>query len=183
MMQAFRKWVKVGPVAVAILGLTTSSDAAPQPQPRAVPIVTLAAQQIGVKQCYPAIAAIAQRATAGATMQDIVLSWNHEAPDSYPFFSMTGMGNATQRAALSIIAVPSPDGHCSILVERVSSGPVDCATVAAKEFPTMPNSKLIDGITVYQNPQTPDETYTLIQNPGSCIVIRRQAVFKWGQKQ
>jgi hypothetical protein len=182
MMQRLRKWVKVGPVAVAILGLTTSSDAAPPKPVHSVPVVILAAQQIGVRQCYPAIAAIAQRATAGATMQDIILSWNHEAPDSYPFFSMTGMGNATQRDALSIIAVPAPDGQCSVLVERVSSGAGDCAAVAAKEFPTMPNAKLIDGITVFQNPQTPDETFTLIQNPGSCIVIRRQAVFKWGQK-
>jgi hypothetical protein len=181
MIRTSRTSAKMAFAAIITLGLVPASDAAAPPAP-SVPIATLAAQQIGVKQCLPAISAIAQRATAGATMQDIILSWNREAPDSSPFYSMTGMGNATQKAALTIVAVPGPGGQCSVLVERISSGAGDCAAVATHEFPGMPNAKLIEGIMVYQNPKNADETFTLIQNTGSCIVIRRQAMFKWGSK-
>ncbi|HEY2751635.1 MAG TPA: hypothetical protein VGI62_09780 [Phenylobacterium sp.] len=147
------------------------------------PLVTLAAQKIGVRQCLPAVTSIAQRGLLGATMQDIVLNWDHQAPDAGPFFSMTGMGAAVQRATLSITAVPVAGGSCAVLVERVSSGADNCSIVATRDLPPMPGGKLIDGITVYQNPKQPEETYTLVQNPGSCIVIRRQVVFKWSAGQ
>jgi len=180
MMEKSRLWARAGLASFIALALMPASDAAAPPAV-STPIVTLAARQVGVKQCLPAISAIAQRATAGATMQDIILSWDKQAPDSSPFFSMTGMGNATQKAALTIVAVPAAGGQCSVLVERISSGAGDCV-VAAHEFPGMPNAKLIEGIMVYQNPKNADETFTLIQNAGNCIVIRRQAMFKWGQK-
>jgi hypothetical protein len=69
-----------------------------------------------VRQCLAAVNAVAQRGTIGATMQDIVLNWDHAAPDAAPFFSMTGMGAGTQRAALSITAMPTPSGSCAILL-------------------------------------------------------------------
>jgi hypothetical protein len=134
-----------------------------------------------VRQCLAAVNAVAQRGTIGATMQDIVLNWDHAAPDAAPFFSMTGMGAGTQRAALSITAMPTPSGSCAILLS-VCRRARSCANVAAQELPPYPGGKLIDGITVLQNPKNPEETYTLIQNPGSCIVIRRQAMFQWPPK-
>jgi hypothetical protein len=134
-----------------------------------------------VRQCLAAVNAVAQRGTIGATMQDIVLNWDHAAPDAAPFFSMTGMGAGTQRAALSITAMPTPSEAARFLLS-VCRRARSCANVAAQELPPYPGGKLIDGITVLQNPKNPEETYTLIQNPGSCIVIRRQAMFQWPPK-
>lgn len=170
------------PVVLGALGIgyiAGFSHAALAAPPAKQPLVALAAQQIGVRQCLPAINAIAQRGTTGSTLQDIVIDWDHQNPDAAPFFSMTGMGAGTQRAALTITAMPTASGSCAVMVERISSGSGTCADVAAHELPPMPGGKLIDGITVYQNPQNREETYTLIQNPGSCIVIRRQAMFQW----
>ncbi len=175
--------VPLGCAALGIGYLTGVSRAAPAATPAKSPLVALAAQQIGIRQCLPAISAIGQRGTTGATLQDIVIDWDHQNPDAAPFFSMTGMGAATQRAALTITAMPTAAGSCAVMVERISSGSDTCASVATHELPPMPGSKLIDGITVYQNPQNREETYTLIQNPGSCIVIRRQAMFQWPPKR
>lgn len=146
-----------------------------------VPLVVLAAQKIGIRRCLPAIKAIAERGVTGVTMQDIVLNWDHATPDDAPFFSLTGMGKDTQRAALSITAVPTTSS-CAVMVERVSSGGESCATVAARELSGMVGGQLINGIIVYQNPRAPEETYTLIQSQGSCTVIRRQAIFQWPPK-
>lgn len=161
----------------ALLGGDAANSQAPSP-----PVAGLAAQEVGVRRCLPAITAIAQRATSGATMQDIIVNWNRAAPDTSAFFSMTGMGTANQRAALTIVAVPSADGKCAVLVERISSTAGDCAAIAGREFANYPSARLIDGIMVYQRAEVPDETFTLIQNGGSCLVIRRQAMFNWGQR-
>lgn len=171
----------VGAAGLAALafGIGQLAAAIPVAAPASPPLVALAAQQIGVRQCLAAISAVAKRGTTGAAMQDILINWDHETPDAAPFFSLTGMGAGTQRAALTITAVPTGANDCAILVERVSSGAENCAQVAARDLPSMPKGQLIDGVTVLQNPKQADETYTLIQNPGSCIVIRRQAVFKW----
>lgn len=150
-------------------------------RPRAEPLVTAAARTLGVKRCLPMIAAIAQRATTGATMQDIIVDWDRDAPDAAPFFSLTGLGNGSQRAALTIAAIPTPTG-CAVLVERASFSAQTCVAVAAAELPGFPSARLIDGIMVYQNPNQPGETYTLINNASGCLILRRQASLKWQGK-
>lgn len=177
-----RIWLQVGgAICLAILsyGAGRSAVAAPPAaQPRQA-LAALAAQRIGVRQCLSAISVVAQRGTSGATVQDILINWDHQKPNEAPFFSLTAMGSGAQRAALSVTAVPLSSSNCAILVERVSSGTDDCTTVAARELPGLIKGQLIDGVTVLQNPSKPDETYTLLQNPGTCTVIRRQAVFQW----
>lgn len=145
------------------------------------PLVVSAARTLGVKRCLPMISGIAQRATSGATMQDIIVDWDREAPDAAPFFSLTGLGNGSQRAALTIAAIPTSAG-CAVLVERASFAQQACTAVAASELPGFPSARLIDGIMVYQNPAQPGETYTLITNTGGCLILRRQASLKWQGK-
>ncbi|CAH0496452.1 hypothetical protein NVSP9465_01486 [Novosphingobium sp. CECT 9465] len=145
------------------------------------PLVVSAARTLGVKRCLPMISGIAQRATSGATMQDIIVDWDRAAPDAAPFFSLTGLGNGSQRAALTIAAIPTQAG-CAVLVERASFSQQTCTAVAASELQGFPSARLIDGIMVYQNPAQPGETYTLITNTGGCLILRRQASLKWQGK-
>ncbi|UYY77316.1 hypothetical protein [Sphingomonas sp. R1] len=167
------------PVALGSFLLGRMADAGPTgAAPAKEPLVVAAARTVGVKRCLPMIAAIAQRATAGATLQDIIVDWDRKMPDSAPFFSLTGLGNGTLRAALSIAAIPSPAG-CAVLVERVSYAARPCAAVASGELGGFPSGQLIDGITVYQNPRQAGETYSLISNNGGCLVLRRQASLNW----
>ena len=154
--------------------------AAPPPaSPAARALVVDAAQKLGVKRCLPAITAIGQRAVLGATQQDIMVDWDRQAPDAAPFFSFIGLSAGKQRAGVTLVAVPAGTGGCAILVERVSSTGRPCAAVASSELPNCPATPLIDGITVYQNPSSPGETYVLVSNDGGCLILRRQSSFKW----
>lgn len=164
-------------LGIGQLGASAQTGLLPSPTP-AEPLVTAAARQVGVRRCLPAIAAVAQRATSGATMQDVIIDWDRQIPDMAPFFSLTGLGNGSQRAALTIAAIPTSSG-CAILVERMSASDLTCAQIATNELPGFRSGALIEGITVYQNPQAAGETYTLITNPAGCMIIRRQATLKW----
>lgn len=154
----------------------SSVDAAPSQQ---VPLVALAAKKVGVRQCLPAISKIAEQLTAGATEQDIVINWNNKTPNNSPFFSLTGMGAGAKHAVLSITAMPTKPGNCALMIERVSSSTESCSTIGNRDLASFQGGKLIDGITVYQNPAHPEETFTLIQNSESCTVVLRQAMFEW----
>lgn len=146
------------------------------------PLLTQAARQLGIRKCLPAIAAISERGTAGATQQDIVLDWDRRQPDNAPVFALTGLGIGQQRAALTITAIPLQVGNCAVMVERISQASVDCTAVATNEFPNYPSAPLIDKIRVYQNPVNANETYTLISSDKSCLIIRRQSSFQWPPK-
>lgn len=152
------------------------------PAPPAEPVVAAAARQVGVRRCLPAISAIAQRATMGATMQDVIIDWDRQVPDAAPFFSLTGLGNGNQRAALTIATMPTVGG-CAVLVERISASNLSCAEIAASELPGFRSGELIDGVSVYQNPQSASETYTLIASVPGCLIVRRQATMKWPPTQ
>lgn len=148
------------------------------PAPPTEPIVAVAAKQVGIRRCLPAITAIAQRATIGATLQDVIIDWDRQIPDAAPFFSLTGLGNGNQRAALTIAAIPTAGG-CAVLVERMSASNQSCSQIAVSEFPGFRSGQLIEGIMVYQNPQLASETFTLIDSNGGCMIVRRQATMKW----
>lgn len=164
-------------IGLGHLTAVAQSRAGPPVLP-AEPIVTVAAKQVGIRRCLPAIAAIAQRATMGATIQDVIIDWDRQIPDAAPFFSLTGLGNGTQRAALTIAAIPTAGG-CAVLVERMSASSQSCSQIAASELPGFRSGELIDGIMVYQNPQSASETYTLIKSGDGCLIVRRQATMKW----
>ena len=163
---------------IGIGHFVTESRAAGASLPREA-LITSAARTLGIKRCLPAIAAIGQRSVVGATMQDIMLDWDRESPDTAPFFSFTGLGAGNQRAAVTLVAIPGANAGCSVLVERVSGSASSCAAVAANELPHYPATRLIDGITIYQNPSQTSETYALVNSGSGCVVIRRQTAFKW----
>ncbi|OAN59494.1 hypothetical protein A7X12_24640 [Sphingomonas sp. TDK1] len=170
-------------VPLSLIGFLAGHVAAAvqrQSPPAKEPLVVAAARTVGVKRCLPTISAIAQRATAGATMQDIIVDWDRKVPDEAPFFSLTGLGNGTMRAVLTIAAIPAPAG-CAVLVERISFAARDCASVAASDLAGFPSGQLIAGIMVYQNPKQAGETYSLISNNNGCLILRRQASLNWGQ--
>lgn len=156
--------------------LAAPTDAATPPP---VALVAAAARDLGVKRCLPAISAIGQRAVTGATMQDIMLDWDRQAPDAGPIFSFTGLGAGNQRAGLTLVAVPNGAGGCAVLVERMSGTDRSCASVAASELPGFPGTALIDGVMVYRNPAQAGETYVLMTNDRGCLILRRQSSFRW----
>ena len=167
-------------LAASSLGPFVSDTRAAAPSPPQ--LLASAAQAVGIRRCLPAITAIARRATRGATLQDIMLDWNHQAPDAAPLFSLIGLGAGPLRAAVTLTAVPLETNSCSVLVERISATSQSCASVAASELPHDVSTQLIDGVRVYQNPAQPAETYTLVSGSNACLVIRRQAIFQWPPK-
>lgn len=166
-------------VGLAVGNLSASAqNAMGPPSLPSEPLVTAAARQVGVRKCLPAISAIAERGTMGATLQDVIIDWDRQVPDAAPFFSLTGLGAGQQRATMTIAAIPTPLG-CAVLVERMSATTQSCSQVAASELKGYPSGQLIDGISVYQNPQSASETYTLVTNGTGCMIVRRQATMKW----
>lgn len=168
-------------------GIAIGQTLAPRkPAPPAQALVVSAARQLGVRRCLPALSAVAQRAVQGAVLQDIMVDWDRQVPDAYPFFSLTGLGADKQRAILTIAAAPGTGasggagGGCAIQVERISATPQSCASVAANELPGYPGAALIDGILVHQNPKQPGETYALMSNGTGCVIVRRQTAMRWG---
>jgi hypothetical protein len=162
-------------LSLAIAAAPLAAQKPPAAQP---PVVVRAAEKIGFTQCMPALKAIATQATQGANAQDLLMDWNHEAPESAPLFSLTALNMGTRRVALGINIVPNAQGTCSLLVERISSSQESCEKVAARDLPNYPHGTLVDGIRAYQNPRIASETYMLLNNAGGCVVIRRQAVIK-----
>lgn len=146
---------------------------------QAVPVLADAATRIGIKQCLPAITEISRRASAGSQRQDVLLDWDHSAPDAAPFFSLTGIEYRESAAALSLTTVPDATGGCAILVERISNAPVSCKNVALTQLAGYRASPLVNSITVYTTPSSPRETVTLVDTPPACLIIRRQVQYGW----
>jgi hypothetical protein len=163
--------------ATLLLSLTPMRSVAQTPASE--PLVTQAARSVGVRRCFPAIEAIAKRATVGVSQQDIVLDWDRRSPDSGAFFSLTGIGAGKQRAVVTISAFPQTPGNCAVLVERISALPGACDIVAATELRGFQPTQLIPGITIYQSSAQSAETYTLVDGSGACLLIRRQAALRW----
>lgn len=154
-----------------------------KPLPPAEPVLQAAARTIGIRRCLNAVSAVAQRASLGATQQDLLVDWDRAAPDAGPFFALTALGDGTRRAALSVSAVPAPDGGCAIKVERISAASQSCAQLAEAELADHASVPLIEGVRVYQNQRVPGETYMLVANSPGCLVIRRQVAMKWPPRQ
>lgn len=145
------------------------------------PIVSLAAQAIGIKRCFAAIDATARRATQNATRQDILIDWYRTAPDLGPSFSMTALEFGNEPVVFSLAAIPTPDNRCTIFAEQISASRQPCPAFAAEKLPGYVANSLLPSINVYTNAGRPTETISLVNTATGCVVIRRQATFDWGK--
>jgi hypothetical protein len=178
-MPAARRRRRLATVLAAAIGVSAVAWAqTPAPSP-GLPLLAQAAQSIGIKQCLAAVATVSDRAVQGATRQDVILDWDHGAPDARAFFSLTGLEFGDRSTAFSLTTVPEPAGGCSIMAERISAAPITCAKFAQLQMAGYVGHPLLPSITVYSNPRTPRETVTLVNSAPGCLIIRRQAEYNW----
>ncbi|KUY59004.1 hypothetical protein WS45_10855 [Burkholderia sp. RF2-non_BP3] len=174
-------------VALAALGGAIAALAQPVPAvpPAAVPVTVLAhaAQEIGIRRCYDAVAQVSARVFDHAHRADVLLDWQRTNPDIGPFFSMSGIEFPTSSALLSLVTVPGVTGGCSVLAERISSAPLSCAQVARTELIGYHATPLVKSVMVYTDSSHPRETVVLVDTPPSCLILRRQVQFQWGAAQ
>jgi hypothetical protein len=165
-----------GVAVMAGLFLTALQILPAQSQTATEPLVTRAARDLGVHQCLDAIAKSAEGVigTQTVTKQDIILNWDRKAPDSAPFFSLTGVLFGKQSSTMSLTAIPEPNGTCDVLVEQVWLAPSPCRKISETNLKKLPASRLIDTIMVHSNPSVPGETFSLVDAGNSCMIVRRQ---------
>ncbi|RQH02229.1 hypothetical protein [Paraburkholderia dinghuensis] len=157
--------------AQSVLAPATSA-----PTPRN-PLV-LAAGNVGVRQCLPALSALSEFGVRDARNSDVLLDWDHRKPNGAAVFSLLGLeGRAGSNAVMSISAVPELDGSCSTSAERIEVAPKSCKAVADAELRGFQATKLLPQMTVYAKQQDPGSTVSLIETSGSCLVIRRFVKF------
>jgi hypothetical protein len=147
----------------------------------ALPLTVLAraAQAIGIRQCYSAIAEVSSRVSANSQRQDVVLDWDRSNPDKAPFFSMTGFNNRDVSTLLSLTTIPDNVGKCVVFAEQISVSPTSCGNVADAALLGYQGKRLVPFVTVYTIASRPRETVTLVDTAGACLVVRRQVEFQW----
>ncbi|MXN79919.1 hypothetical protein GR157_35005 [Burkholderia sp. 4701] len=143
-------------------------------------ILAQAAQAVGVRRCLAAVDQVSDRMFAQTKHADIALDWDRGNADGEPLFSLSGLEYQDASAVLSMTTVPSPEGGCTIMVERISSAPTSCKEVVRSTLAGYRATPLVKAVTVYVNPSQPRETVTLIDSPPSCLIVRRQSRFNWG---
>ncbi|MBN3815663.1 hypothetical protein G3N57_03195 [Paraburkholderia sp. Se-20369] len=143
-------------------------------------VLAQAAQAVGVRRCLAAVDQVSERMFAQTTHADIALDWDRNNPDGEALLSLSGLEYKDASAALSLTTVPSTQGGCTILVERISSAPVSCKEVVRSTLTGYKGTPLVKAVMVYVNSARPRETVTLIDSPPSCVIVRRQVDFHWG---
>ena len=159
-----------------------AAPAAPPLQGRgAAPVdtLTLAATNVGIKRCLPAISRLSSLVVNGSTGNDVLVDWDRKNADGSPFFSLSGVEYKNASLAFSLTAVPDNQGGCSIAAERISVAPFTCTSIAQQELVGYSITRLLATFTVYVNPQDPGASVTLIDSPPGCLIIRRHVEFDW----
>jgi hypothetical protein len=151
---------------------------APRSLPPAPPnALALAAANVGVKQCLPAIKALSALAVQGGANNDVLLDWDRKRPGNSSVFSLIGLEYANGNAAMSVNAVPEADGSCSVAAERISMAPFACKSVADQELAGYRATPLLSHMIVYTDARDPGSSVSLIDTPPGCLVIRRYVKF------
>jgi hypothetical protein len=158
---------------VAAHAQSVLAPAASAPEPRN-PLV-LAAGNVGVRQCLPALNALSAYGVRDARNSDVLLDWDHRKPNGAAVFSLLGLEGqaAAGNAVMSVAAVPEADGSCSASAERISVEPRSCKAVADKELRGFHATQLLPQMTVYSKQEDPGSTISLVETSGSCLVVRR----------
>lgn len=151
------------------------------PRPDSAPQNALAsaATNIGLKRCLPALQRLSSLAVQGARANDVLLDWDRKRGDASPVFSMIGMQYANAGAAMSITAIPEPDGGCSVSAERISVAPFTCQSVAQQELMGYQQTRLLPNFVVYNDVKDNNSSVSLIDSPPGCLIIRRFVEFNW----
>ncbi|WP_175892803.1 hypothetical protein [Burkholderia cepacia] len=151
----------------------------------AVPATVLAhaAEEVGIRRCYDAVAQVSARVFDRSLRADILLDWQRANPDVGPFFSLSGIEFPQSSALLSLVTVPGIAGGCSVLAERMSSAPLSCSQVARSELNGYRATQLVKSVMVYTEASHPREAVVLVDTPPSCLILRRQVHFQWGGAQ
>ncbi|MGV2293290.1 hypothetical protein AAHK20_31595 [Trinickia sp. YCB016] len=151
---------------------------APGNPPPALPnALALAATNVGVKQCLPAIKALSALGVQGTANNDVLLDWDRKRSGNSSVFSLIGLEYGNGTAAMSVNAVPEADGSCSVAAERISVAPFACKSVADRELAGYRATPLLSHMTVYTDAKDPGSSVSLIDAPPACLVIRRYVKF------
>jgi hypothetical protein len=162
--------------------LAAGSAAAQVPPPSTGPgpnLVVQAARGLGVVTCLGAIDRLSSLAIAGSRDHDVLIDWDHGAPDVGPFFSLLGVNFGGQSLAATITAIPQGSNGCTVSAERISVAPFTCQSIADVELKGYTATRLLPTFTVYTVAQDPGSSVSLIDSPPSCLVIRRYVQFGW----
>ncbi|VWC44773.1 hypothetical protein BAR24066_07269 [Burkholderia arboris] len=143
-------------------------------------VLAHAAQEVGIRKCYGAVAQVSARVFDRSVRADILLDWQRANPDIGPLFSLSGIEFPQSSALLSLVTVPGGAGGCSVLAERISSAPLSCSQVARSELTGYQATQLVKSVMVYADPTRPREVVVLVDAPPSCLILRRQVQFQWG---
>ena len=145
----------------------------------ALDTLTLAAKNVGVVRCLPAISRLSSLVVSGSTGNDVLVDWDRKSADTRPFFSLSGVEYKNASLAFSLTAVPDSQGGCSVAAERISVAPFTCSSIAQQELPGYSVNRLLATFTVYVSPQDPGASVTLIDSAPGCLIIRRHVEFDW----
>jgi hypothetical protein len=141
--------------------------------------LTLAATNVGIKRCLPAISRLSSLVVSGSTGNDVLVDWDRKNADASPFFSLSGVEYKNASLAFSLTAVPDSQGGCSVAAERISVAPFTCNSIAQQELAGYNTTRLLATFTVYVNPKDPGASVSLIDSPPGCLIIRRHVEFDW----
>jgi hypothetical protein len=139
--------------------------------------LALAASTIGARQCLSEISSLSSLAIQDTSNNDVLFDWDHQRMGGGPVFSLLGLNFPSSGAAMSVTAVPEPDGTCSVAAERMSFEAVPCKQVARRELPGYHATPLLAHMTVYSDPGDRSSSVSLIDSSPGCLVIRRYVKF------
>ncbi|MFM0597848.1 MULTISPECIES: hypothetical protein [Paraburkholderia] len=173
---------KLMPLAALILSAGAFAQGVLAPRTETAPrnALVTAATSVGVKQCLPALTALSALGVQGATNNDVLFDWDRARAGNSTVFSLIGLDLPNGSAAMSITGVPEMDGSCSVSAERISVAPVTCPTLAHKELAGYQATRLLAHMMVYTDAKDPGSSVSLIDQQGSCLVIRRYVKFSAG---
>lgn len=161
----------------------TAQRTPPQPPPpnggKLLDTLTLAATNVGVKRCLPAISRLSSLVLSGSTGNDVLVDWDRKNADGMPFFSLSGVEYKNASLAFSLTAVPDSQGGCSIAAERISVAPFTCKSIALQELGGYRAVQLLPTFTVYVDEKDAGASVSLIDSPPGCLLIRRHVQFDW----
>jgi len=168
--------------AMCMAGAAAAQGVLTPPAPKVVlptNTLALAATNVGLKRCLPALQRLSILAVQGTRGNDVLLDWDRARGDASPVFSMIGMEYAGAGAAMSITAVPESNGTCSVAAERISVAPYTCQSVAQQELAGYQSTRLLPNFVVYTDARDKNSSVSLIDSPPGCLVIRRYVEFNW----
>jgi len=139
--------------------------------------LVLAAGNVGVRRCLPALAELSSIGIRDAIRNDVLIDWDRRRPDGAPVFSLIGFENAKGNGAMSISAMPEADGTCSVGVLRTAYEPHPCRQVAERDLKGYKATRLIDHMMVYTRDDQPGSTVSLIDSAPGCLTLRRYVKF------